>query len=77
MNQPYQIISDGSCDLSPEVAKALNVKVVPFYVSFDQEHYLKEVEEVGVRDFYQQLVDQPDVFPKTSFLMGDLCLEYV
>ena len=66
MNQAYQIISDGSCDLSPEVVKELNIKVVPFYVSFDQEHYYKEIEEVGVRDFYQQMVDQPDVFPKTS-----------
>ena len=66
MNQAYQIITDGSCDLSLEEVKALNVKVVPFYVSFDQEHYFKEIEEVGVRDFYQQMVDQPDVFPKTS-----------
>ena len=66
MNQAYQIISDGSCDLSAEIVKELNIKVVPFYVSFDQEHYFKEIEEVGVRDFYQQMVDQPDVFPKTS-----------
>ena len=45
MNQAYQIITDGSCDLSLEEVKALNVKVVPFYVSFDQEHYFKEIEE--------------------------------
>ena len=30
------------------------------------EHYYKEIEEITVRDFYQQMVDHPDVFPKTS-----------
>ena len=62
----YQIISDGSCDLSQELAKEKNIEIVPFYVSFDSETYQKEVEEVGVRDFYQQMIDYPNVFPKTS-----------
>lgn len=62
----YQIISDSSCDLSPEMAKEKNIKVVPFYVSFDGEHYQKEIEEVEVRAFYQKMVDHPDVFPKSS-----------
>ena len=66
MSDLYQIITDGSCDLTPEYAKQHNVKIVPFYVSFDQEHYFKEVEEVGIRDFYQKMVDNPNVFPKTS-----------
>lgn len=65
-NLQFQIISDGSCDLSPEQAEQSNIKVVPFYVSFDKENYFKEVEEVGVREFYQKMVDNPDVFPKTS-----------
>jgi DegV family protein with EDD domain len=62
----YQIITDGSCDLAPELVKEKNLKVVPFYVSFDGEKYEKEIEEVNVRDFYQKMVDNPDVFPKTS-----------
>ena len=62
----YQIITDGSCDLSPELSKAKNLKVVPFYVSFDGMKYEKEIEEVDVREFYQRMVDNPDVFPKTS-----------
>lgn len=66
MSDSYQIITDGSCDLTPEMAREHDFKIVPFYVSFDQEHYFKEVEEVGIRDFYQQMVDHPDVFPKTS-----------
>lgn len=62
----YQIITDGSCDLSPELSKAKNLKVVPFYVSFDGMKYEKEIEEVDIREFYQKMVDTPDVFPKTS-----------
>ncbi len=63
---PYQIITDGSCDLGQEIPKARGIRVVPFYVTFDGETYKKEIEEVGVRDFYQKMVDYPDVYPKSS-----------
>lgn len=62
----YQIISDGSCDLPQEVTKEKQIEVVPFYVSFDEENYKKEMVEIGVRDFYQQMVDHAGVYPKTS-----------
>lgn len=66
MNESYHIISDGSCDLPPELVQEKNITVVPFYVSFDEEHYLKEMEEIKVREFYQYMVDHPKVFPKSS-----------
>lgn len=66
MSEKYHIISDGSCDLPTEMVKEKNVTVVPFYVSFDEEHYYKEIEEIGIRDFYQEMVDHPNVFPKSS-----------
>lgn len=62
----YQIITDGSCDLGEELPGQLGIKVVPFYVTFDGETYKKEIEEVGVREFYQKMVDYPDIFPKSS-----------
>jgi DegV family protein with EDD domain len=62
----YQIISDGSCDLGEECAKKHNIEVVPFYVSFDGENYYKEIKEISVRNFYQKMVDEPKVFPKSS-----------
>ena len=62
----YQIITDSSCDLSPDIVKEKGLHVVPFYVSFDEKNYFKENEEIGVREFYQKMVDHPDVFPKTS-----------
>ena len=65
MQKKVQIISDGSQDLSPELSKEKDIEVVPFYVSFDGEHYYKEIEEITVRDFYQQMVDHPEVFEKS------------
>lgn len=62
----YQIITDGSCDLPEELVEETGIDVVPFYVSFDDENYLKEIQEIGIRDFYQQMVDHKDVFPKSS-----------
>lgn len=61
-----QIISDGSLDLPRDLTDRLDVKVVPFYVSFDSETYQKEIDELDIREFYQEMVDHPDVFPKTS-----------
>ena len=66
MSETFHIISDGSCDLPTELAEEKNITVVPFYVSFDDEHYLKENVDIGVRDFYQQMVDKKVVYPKSS-----------
>ena len=62
----YQIITDSSCDIPAELVKEKNLYVVPFYVSFDNEQYYKENVEIEVREFYQRMVDNPNVFPKTS-----------
>lgn len=67
----FVIISDGACDLSDEAVKALGVRVVPFYIAYDEHTYLKEKVEVNVADFYQQLVDNPTIFPKTSMPTAD------
>ena len=66
MKEGFHIVSDGSCDLSQELVRERDITVVPFYVSFDDEHYLKENVEVGIRDFYQQMVDKKGVYPKSS-----------
>ncbi len=66
MKEKYHIISDGSCDLPRELAEEKNITVVPFYVSFDDENYLKENVDIGIRDFYQQMVERKGVYPKSS-----------
>lgn len=62
----YQIISDGSCDLPQEIVEKKGIRVVPFYVSFDEIDYKKEIEEIAVREFYQKMVDNKGVYPKSS-----------
>ena len=63
----YEIVSDGSLDLGLDRSNELGIHVVPFYVSPDGgENHKKELIELGVRDFYQYLIDNPTVFPKTS-----------
>ena len=66
MQKKVQIVSDGSLDLPQEITDAHDIEVVPFYVSFNGETYQKEIEEIGIREFYQEMVDHPDVFPKSS-----------
>ncbi len=62
----YVLISDGSCDLTLEEATVINVDVVPFYVTFGEEKQFKEGLDYNVREFYQKMVDNPNIFPKTS-----------
>lgn len=62
----YQIISDSSCDLDKSITKKNNIRVIPFYVSFDGENYKKENEEIEVWDFYMKMIENEGVFPKTS-----------
>jgi DegV family protein with EDD domain len=66
MSENFHIISDGSCDLPEELTREKNITIVPFYVSFDGENYLKENVDIGVREFYQQMVDKKGVYPKSS-----------
>lgn len=62
----YQIISDGCCDLTKEIIAQYDLHIVPFYISFDEEHYYKEIDEIGIREVYDRMVGEPDVYPKTS-----------
>lgn len=62
----YRIVTDGSCDLPPELCKEKDIEVVPFYVSFDSENYQKEIVEMPIRKFYEQMVADPGTFPKSS-----------
>lgn len=66
MREAYHIVSDGSCDLPPELVQEKYVTVVPFYVSFDGKNYQREMVDIGVREFYQQMVDNSKVYPKSS-----------
>ena len=48
----YKIISDGCCDLSKDIIEKYQLHIIPFYISFDDETYYKEIEEIGIREVY-------------------------
>lgn len=62
----FQIISDGSCDLTKKFLDDNNVVEVPFYISFDKKEHLKEGVDIQVDEFYKKLLDNPTLFPITS-----------
>ncbi len=61
----FQVFSDSSCDLPLDLVSQLNIKLIPFYVSFDGVNYYKENEEITASEFYKKLSDL-SVFSKTS-----------
>lgn len=60
-----KLFSDSSCDLPKEFLEQYDITLIPFYVSFDQEHYYKEIEEMPIDQFYHRL-SADKIFPKTS-----------
>lgn len=61
----FQIISDGACDLLPDYIKRNHIKVVPFYVTFDGENYVKEGEGITHDEFYRRMAENHEI-PKSS-----------
>ncbi|MGL6175041.1 MAG: DegV family protein [Cellulosilyticaceae bacterium] len=59
------LISDTSCDLNPNTVAQYNIQLVPFYVSFDQVEYYKEIVELPITEFYNRMRSEK-IFPKTS-----------
>ncbi len=51
----FQIFSDSSCDLPEDLAAQNNIKIIPFYVSFDQDIYYKENVDISNSDFFVRL----------------------
>ncbi len=62
----YKIISDGSCDISFDEALKLDIDIIPFSIQFKTDEYKKEGLDIEVRQFYKDLVDNPNIFPKSS-----------
>ena len=62
----YKIVTDSSADLSLEEAAEKDITIVPFYISLDGKEYLKEGVQLGIRELYENMVTNPNLFPKTS-----------
>lgn len=59
------LISDSACDLPESLIHQHHIKIVPFYVSFDQETYHKEILDLPIAKFYE-IIRKDKIFPKTS-----------
>jgi len=59
-----RIVTDSTCDLSPELAQQLGIIVVPVYLRFGDEVYRDGV-DISQDEFYQKLVESP-IHPTTS-----------
>lgn len=62
----FALISDNSCDFNEEEIKKFNVHIIPFYISFDGENFLKEGIDISLEDFYSKLSNDKTLYPKTS-----------
>ena len=62
----FEIICDGAADLDIAYTKKENVTVVPFYVTFDGEKYLREGIDISISEFYETMALHENCFPKTS-----------
>ena len=51
----FRVVSDSSCDISPEQEKTYEIGIIPYYVSFDGETYHKERTEITAEEFYRQM----------------------
>lgn len=59
-----KIISDSTCDLGLERAKELDVRIVPLYVTFNEESYL-DGETIKTQDVYDKVAEK-GYLPKTA-----------
>lgn len=62
----FTIVTDNSCDFKEEEIKKFQIHTIPFYISFDGETFLKEGVDITQDDFYEKLVNDKSLYPKTS-----------
>ena len=62
----FQIISDGGCEFTKAEAQQYNINIIPFYVTFDQEIYLKEGVDITKEEYFLRLKENKKLFPKTA-----------
>ena len=62
----FQIISDGGCDFTRSEVLRHKVDIIPFYVTLDQETYLKEGVDISKEEYFMRLLGDKNLFPKTA-----------
>ncbi|MDD3238999.1 MAG: DegV family protein [Lachnospira sp.] len=61
----YKIITDSACDIMKVYLDRHHADLVPLYVTFDGESYIKEQIEIGYDEFYDKMINE-GAYPKSS-----------
>ena len=69
----YKIFSDSSCDIPAEYVQKYDIGLIPFSVSFDKTHYLKDGVDIQTDEFYNEIT-KDGVYAATSLPSVD---EYI
>lgn len=64
MSERYAVIVDGTAALPPELARELDIRILPLHVNFGEETYTAGV-DLSPAQFYERL-QRPDARPTTS-----------
>jgi len=62
----FKIISDAGCEFTTTEAKQFNVDIIPFYITFDGINHIKAGADFSKEEYFNRLVNEKDLFPKTS-----------
>lgn len=62
---PFEVFTDSASDIPRELLEVHNIHTVYFYVSFDDENYVREKLDIDTMDYYNKMIDE-GAFPKTS-----------
>jgi DegV family protein with EDD domain len=60
-----KLFTDSSSDLSQDIYKQFDIEIIPFYVTFDKQHYYKEGTGITTKEFFRRLTTEKN-FPSTS-----------
>lgn len=63
----FKILTDSCCDIPDKLLRENEIDFMPFYTCVDGKNYLKERVDISVDDFYQKILDDRNLFAKTSF----------
>ncbi len=62
--EKIKLVTDSTCDLSPDLIKKYDICVLPLFVNFNEESY-KDMEDINTEQMYA-LVDKLGYLPKTA-----------
>lgn len=59
------LVTDSTCDLSPELLKKLRIEMVPLTINFTEDEIYKDIIDINQEDFFKKLV-KVEKLPTTS-----------